>query len=268
MRRPPGLLDATLLAEQTTDAERRCTTAAPMDVALRITRARVRTAVWTLTHPTTGRTVTLVGVMHIGDVPYFQNLSALLAGLAASGAEVHVEGISRHDRGCLTEWEEDRLAEADGWEDAETSVAAVSLLRLASQSAQLGLPDGARNVDLTDADLLRRVGWDNYRRLFASQPATPPGPGFGRGVRAAVRFQLRHGRVIEALGLLRPRNRSVNRVVIGERNRVAFAGGVDALARGDVALLWGTDHLPGLARLFVAAGYRLRREDWFEACTI
>ena len=35
--------------------------------ALRITGSRVETAVWTLTHPATGRTVTLVGTMHIGD---------------------------------------------------------------------------------------------------------------------------------------------------------------------------------------------------------
>jgi hypothetical protein len=73
----------------------------------------VQTAVWTLTHPATGRTVTLVGTMHIGDGPFFRDLSGLLAGLAADGAEIHVEGIARRDGDCLNEWEEDRLAEAE-----------------------------------------------------------------------------------------------------------------------------------------------------------
>src|SRR6185503_3070393 len=178
---------------------------------------------------------------------------------------IHVEGIARRDGDCLNEWEEDRLAEADTWTDAEAS-GAVRLLGLESQGALLELPDGTRNIDLSHAELLRCVGWDNYRRLFALQPE-PPGPaGFSPAVRTAIRFQLKHGRAIEALCSLRPRTRRLNRVVIGQRNRRAFEGATDALTRGDTALVWGTDHLPELARLFTGAGYRLRHEVWFEAC--
>lgn len=237
-------------------------------VGLRLAGNHVRTAVWTLTHPVTERTVTLVGTMHIGDGTYFRNLSELLSDLAAGGAEVHVEGIARRDGDCLNEWEEDRLAEAETWDDAETTGAAVKLLSLESQSVHLRLPDGTRNIDLSHAELLRRVGWDNYRRLFAPQPDAPATPGFGPVVRTAIRFQLRHGRMLEALGSLRPRNRRVNRVVIDDRNQRAFEGATETLTRGDVVLVWGTDHLPGLARLFTAAGYRLRRETWLQACTL
>jgi len=235
-------------------------------VALRVAGNHLRTAVWTLTHPATGRTVTLVGTVHVGHGPYFQNLSDLLTGLAAGGAEIHVEGIARRDGDCLNEWEEDRLAEADTWDDAEASGAAVRLLALESQSVHLRLPDGTRNIDLSHAELLRSVGWDNYRRLFTTPPEAPAIPGFGPVVRAAIAFQFRHGRMIEALGSVRPRNRRVNRVVIGQRNQRAFEGAIETLTTGDVVLVWGTDHLPGLARLFTAAGYRLGHEDWHEAC--
>jgi hypothetical protein len=235
---------------------------------LRLSGNHVRTAVWTLGHPATGRTVTLVGTMHIGDASYFRALSGLLGDMAAAGAEIHVEGIARHDGDCLSEWEEDRLAEADGWDDAETTGAVVKLLRLESQGAQLDLPPGTRNIDLSHAELLRRVGWENYRRLFAAQPEAPSAAGFGPVVRAAIRFQFRHSRLLETLGSLRPRTRRVSRVVIGERNRRAFEGATEALTRGDVVLVWGTDHLPGLAKLFAAAGYRRRREAWFEACVL
>jgi pheromone shutdown protein TraB len=235
---------------------------------LRLTGNHVRTAVWTLVHPATGRTVILVGTMHIGDATYFRNLTELLAGLAAGGAEIHVEGIARRDGDCLSEWEEDRLAEAGTWDDAETTGAAVNLLSLESQSVHLHLPDGTRNVDLSHVELLRRVGWDDYRRLFASPPEAPATPGFGPVARTAIRFQLRHSRMIEALSSLRPRNRRVNRVVIGERNRRAFEGATEALTRGDVVLVWGADHLPGIARLFTAAGYRLGHEAWSEACLL
>jgi hypothetical protein len=240
----------------------------PSNSALRLSGNRVRTAVWTLVHPATGRTVTLVGTMHIGDATYFRNLSELLAGLAAGGTEIHVEGIARRNGDCRNEWEEDRLAEADTWGDAETAGAAVRVLALESQGVHLHLPEGTRNIDLSHAELLRRIGWEGYRRLFAVQPETTAVSAFGPVVRGAIRFQLRHARRLEGLRSLRYRNRRVNRVVIGERNRRAFDGATEALLRGDVALVWGTDHLPGLARLFMAAGYRLGAEAWFEACAL
>src|SRR5205085_5894174 len=118
-----------------------------------------------------------------------RNLSELLAGLAADGAEIHIEGIAHRPGDCRNEWEEDRLAEAESWADAETSGAAVQLLALESQTVHLHLPDGTRNIDLSHAELLRRVGWDNYRRLFAAPPEAPATAGFGPVVRAVMRFQ-------------------------------------------------------------------------------
>jgi hypothetical protein len=205
--------------------------------------------------------------MHIGDAGYFRQLSAVLADLAAAGAEVHVEGIAERDDDPPSRWERERLAEAGAWEDPESAGAAVALLELASQG-ELVVPEGARNVDMSHLDLLRRVGWRDYRRLMAPQPQLPITPGLGPLVRAILRVQLRHQRFFEQLQSLRPIHRQINRVVIQERNRIAFAGAGEALTRADVVLVWGPDHLPGLARLFADAGYRLRREEWFEACTI
>ena len=238
------------------------------DTAVRMAGNRVQTAVWTLVHPDTGRSVTLFGTMHIGDAGYFRGLSALLADLAAAGAEIQFEGISRREDDHPSGWEHERLAEAGGWADPEREGAAVALLQLTSQG-ELLLPDGARNIDLSHLELLRRVGWNNYRRLMAPQPESPlAGAGLGGIVRVILRVQLRHQRFFERLPSLRRNNRRINRVVIHERNRVAFAGASEALARGDVVLVWGPDHLPGLAKLFSDAGYRRRHEAWFEACSI
>jgi len=234
---------------------------------LRVAGRRVETAVWTLRHPRTGRTATLVGTMHIGDARYFDELSEMLAGLAAGGAEVHLEGIAHREDDRVTEWERARLAEAKGWRNPETSGTAVTLLRVESQSL-LRLPEETRNIDLSHAELLRRLGWGAYRRLFALGPTTLPGPGLAPIVRAAIRFQLRHSRGLELLRSTRPGSRRVNRVVIDERNAVAFAGAADALERRDVVLVWGADHLPGLARLFARAGYRPLAERWLSACAV
>lgn len=228
--------------------------------ALRVTGRRVYTAARTLTHPVTGRSVMLLGTMHIGHAGYFSRLSRVLARHQATGAEIHVEGISSNPRCGLSAWECERLDEVDSWADPETAGAAAALLSLDSQGANLRVPAGARNIDFTQVELLRRVGEDNFRRLLAPQPASPGGRSAGGLVRAALRFQMRHGRAL--------RGRRVNRVVITERNRLAFVGATDALTRGDVVLVWGADHVPGLTRLFRASGYRVSAEDWFEACAI
>ena len=226
----------------------------------------MQTAVWVFRRPDTGRTVTLVGTMHIGDARYFDQLSELLDGLAGRGAEIHVEGIAHRSEDGLSVVERRRLAAAGAWADRETTGAAVAALQAESQNS-LRLPEGSRNIDLSHAELLRRIGWKEYRRLFRPPPAGAPQLS-GAAAKAAIRFQLRHARGLELLRGLSLRQRRLNRVVIGGRNAVAFAGAADDLRERDVALVWGCDHLPGLARLFSGAGYRLMEQRWFDACSV
>ena len=237
-----------------------------MSVALRVSDSRVQTATWIFCRPDTGRTVTLVGTMHIGDAGYFARLSALLDGLAGQGAEVHVEGIAHRSEEGLTALERHRLATAGSWANRENTGAAVTALEAESQSS-LRLPEGSRNIDLSHAELLRCIGWKEYRRLFRPPPAGTPQLS-GAAARAAIRFQLRHNRGLEMLRWLSPRQRRLNRVVIADRNAVAFAGALGALQERDVAMVWGCDHVPGLAHLFVGAGYRLTEQRWFDACSV
>lgn len=232
--------------------------------ALRVLGRRVQTAIWTLQHPASGRHVTLIGTMHMGQRSYFRDLSAAIGALAAAGAEVHVEGIAHRDGQRLTRREQAHLDEADRWSGPRRADDPARLLQLDSQD-HLVLPDGARNIDLSRGDLLHRLGWTEYRRLFAPKPAPPPP---GAMARTVIRFQLRHSQAIESLRCLRPRHRKISRVVLHERNRHAFDAALGALARGDVALVWGADHLPGLAALFEQAGYRVTGQAWVGACTI
>jgi hypothetical protein len=236
------------------------------DAALRIDGNTLSTAVRTLIHPRTARIVTLVGTMHIGDASYFTELSDVVEGLADQGAEVHVEGIS-HREASMKSSERNSLATANSWAHPET-VGVAAFLSVESQGVKLRVPEGARNIDLSDVELLRRVGWYNYRRLFAPPLAEPSPRRVGRVMRAAIAFQLRHRRGLHRLRSLRSSYRRLNDVVIGERSRIAFGGAVEALTRGDVVLVWGADHLPSLVRMFALQDYHLRREEWFDACKV
>ncbi|HEV7863071.1 MAG TPA: hypothetical protein VGR20_10240, partial [Acidimicrobiia bacterium] len=79
---------------------------------------------------------------------------------------------------------------------------------------------------------------------------------------------LKHGRKLDRLRALSARRRTVNRFMIGERNRVALAEGVRTLQDTDVALVWGTAHLPGMARDLRHQGYRLIAERWLTVCVL
>jgi hypothetical protein len=81
--------------------------------ALRLRRRHVETVVRVFEAPDTGRRLTLVGTMHLGDAGYYDGLSALLADLEASGTAVHYERIRRADDADLTD------DDAAGWKESK-----------------------------------------------------------------------------------------------------------------------------------------------------
>jgi hypothetical protein len=235
--------------------------------ALRLRRRHVETVVRVFEVPDTGRRLTLVGTMHLGDAGYYDALSALLADLEAAGTAVHYERIRRADEADLTAEERRRIesVEASGYPVGFDAF--VEALGLELQGERLALPAGARNVDVTDVELLRALGWDRYRRLV-EPPHVTIDERSASVARPAFRFLLKHGRTLDRLRSLSARHRKENRFMIGERNRVALAEALRESSHHDVALVWGTAHLPGLARALRRHGYRLRAERWLRVCTL
>jgi hypothetical protein len=235
--------------------------------ALRTRRYDVETVVRVFEPPATGRRLTLVGTMHLGDAAYYETLSALLADLAAAGAAVHYERIRRADDADLTDGER---AELDGVEASGYPAgldAFVGVLGLELQGERLVLPAGARNVDVSDVELLRGLGEERYRRLVA-RPEITIDERSAPLARPVFRFLLKHGGKLDRLRAISSRHRRVNRFMIGERNRVALAEALRVLPDHDVVLVWGTAHLPGLARELRRLGYCVRAEQWLRVCAL
>jgi uncharacterized protein YbaP (TraB family) len=235
--------------------------------ALRIRRREVATVVRVFEEPSSGRLLHLVGTMHLGDAAYYEALSALLADLEAAGAAVHYERILEADEADVTDEER---AQLEGVESSGYPVgldAFVDALGLELQGERLALPASARNVDVSDVDLLRALGTERYRRLVA-RPDVAIDQRAAQLARPMFRLLLKHGRKLDRLRALSARHRSVSRFMIGERNRVALAEGLRALQDNDVALVWGTAHLPGMARELRRLGYRLRAERWLTVCVL
>jgi hypothetical protein len=235
--------------------------------ALRLRRRDVETVVRVFEAPGTGRRLTLVATMHLGDGAYYDALSALLADLAAAGAAVHYERIRRADDADLTADERARLESIGGSGYPVGLAAFVDALGLELQGERLVLPAGARNVDVTDVELLRALGWDRYRRLV-EPPTVTIDERAAPLARPAFRFLLKHGRTIDRFRALSAANRQATRFMIGDRNRFALAEALQASATHDVALVWGAAHLPGLARGLRRHGYRLHAERWLRVCAL
>lgn len=237
--------------------------------ALRVRRGEVETVVRVFEAPggAGGRLLHLVGTMHLGDATYFETLSALLADLAVAGSAVHYERIRRADDADVTDEERDQLDRIAANGIPQALDAFVGVLGLELQGERLALPPGARNVDVSDVELLRSLGWERYRRLLA-RPDVTLDERAAPLARPMFAFLLKHGRALDRLRALSRRQRRVNRFLIGARNRVALAEGLRELQDHDVVLVWGTAHLPGMARHLRREGYRLRAERWLRVCTL
>ena len=235
--------------------------------ALRVRRGTAETVVRVFEAPGGGRLLHLVGTVHLGDAAYFEALSAVLADLADAGAAVHYERIRRADDADVTDEERDQLERVEATGYPQGLEAFVGVLGLALQGECLVLPPGARNVDVSDVELLRSLGGDRYRRLLARTDITIDERAAPLA-HAMFGVLLKHGRALDRIRAVSRRQRRVNRFLIGERNRLALQEGLKALRDHDVALVWGTAHLPGMARELRRQGYRLRAERWLPACTL
>lgn len=220
----------------------------------------------------TGRTVTLIATMHTGTHAYYKKLNDVIAGLEAGGALICHEGIRP---AAEKEW----AAAADG-ERAVRGLqttgngpglpALCRSLGWVEQSAGLEYPPSWRNVDITDLELVRqaqphniRERSDGFASLFAGLTPEQTEVFMRSGAALVIRLiALDRFQLMERWSMRMPSSdafRHVGRVMVKERNREALAKlPLDA----DAALLWGSNHMPGLAAGLKKAGYRHRSTAW------
>jgi hypothetical protein len=237
---------------------------------VRVRHRTVQTPVWRYRQPGSGRAVTLVGTMHIGTRAYYERLHALVAGLEAAGACVQYEGIRpAADEEWAAASDGERALRPGMLSDQNRAwLAACRFLGWIPQSFPLGNATSWRNVDLTDLDLARRTapGYLQERQRMTEEPDFTDNElelllGAGMTVFAWLL-------ALDRLGLL-PRlvmrsfrigpHLDMDGLPSGERNRIALAA---LPPSGDVVLLWGALHLPGLATGLRKAGYRRQSTEW------
>lgn len=226
------------------------------------------TATWELENSQTGQKVSLVGMMHVGDESYFQETAELLEGLSDKGYDVHYERLMKASDARVAAIPE---AFREDFERLRASIKAssqtetASALRLHHQKDKLVYPSGAENIDFSDLDVFRALGFKKASRLF--EPLDLQGVSVDAARRMLVlTFRLRALRSV--LDRLTPKGRAVKRVILDGRNDHAVRHARRALKDSNIALVWGAEHLPGLFRGLQADGFQLKGVSWRRVCEI
>lgn len=216
-------------------------------------------------HPDTGKTITLVAMLHVAEPSFYVNVAWLACRLQRGGAEVHYE-LSRSPMPSdpMTDEERDLIARMR----KGNSISLVAkVLGLETQHG-LAIQPGWVNTDMTMLEMLREHRYpqtmasssDALREALADEQ-------IGRAVARLALLIYRHIGLLAAvrrpIGMLTAKGREDRRVIVKMRNQIAIDAAL--AAPGDVVALWGGEHIAGIAAGLRRHGYRRTGRKWLSA---
>jgi hypothetical protein len=239
----------------------------PAERILRVRRRLLQTPVVRFWHPGTGRAVTVIGVVHAAQAGYYRRLNVILARLEAAGALVFYEWVGS---AAETDWLAAGEAERDArdavlTDSREMSQAVCRYLGWVRQAESLAYAASWRNADVTDLELVQRAGaqamldqHEAFEDMYGSRPGDHRDVAAGAGAVMLMRLMSLDRYQV----LARMADSSVSRAMIDDRNdKVLAALPTDR----DSVLIWGCNHVPGLAAGLRQAGYRRQAGAWLNA---
>jgi hypothetical protein len=248
-----------------------------MDEHVRMNGRYLQTPIRCYVHPDSGRRIWLVGTVHFGMPGYYAGIKATITEITEAGAAVHYEYTALVETmnnlpSDVTQQERDVLdatvnsARLTGWAvcgglwvDQVTGWAVCAGLWVDQVTGLGGWPEDWQRVDLNHLEVIRLVGPEVMLNALRCSIAT-------------LEFALTNNRrrkwyvVSQWLVLrlaasgVRLAPASTDHVVVDRRNEVALEG-VDSTEQ-DLVLVWGSDHLPGLAEGLDKRGFALDYETW------
>ena len=217
-------------------------------------------------HPDTGRTITLIGMMHVGEPRYYTDVKAAVAECEAGGAVIHCEGSGKRlaDESLigLTPAEAELIQELQRGERLKAQ--RLPMFGWVEQLTALApFPETWQFIDLGRVEVIRMTGTDellrNTRRTnnlmdWADDDTKTP---YVCRISIALGFR-QHAS--DSPRIQRKLTLPIHQVLVEHRNKLAM----DAVhaTRQDVVLLWGAKHLPGMEADLRDHGYQRVAETW------
>jgi hypothetical protein len=234
---------------------------------IRVRCRQVQVPSYGLMHPD-GRVIVLVGVMHAGDAQFFNDVTSIINNNIDHGYKVLYERIGEIDSDetkSLSDSEKEALSQLGVLRDLTQWL--VQLTGLTSQFEAIKPSELWVNTDIGAGELVRKLAEANAD-LFPQGEAGMEGFRKQEGViKRFMRFMMRHPRI--ALSVIfafskikRSSNRRSKQIIIDYRNERGIEMSRPHFLKGNVAMIWGAAHLPGLMRLLAAEGYMIQDVKW------
>ena len=231
----------------------------------------IKTPIYTLRHPETGSRATLVANMHIGQPAYYQQLKEILTALEDQGTMIHYEHVRPPTSEELAAASDEMRQLHTTWAAAIDDARAPTTVAGLTHKRDVFTPGpNWEPHDISDLEAMEFAGqqhaqeWTEQNRARKKLIHQDP-----HALRAATLRRL------SVLPLQVRAGASRSDLITGDqlklqmyREAIAMAA-VDlylALNPGkDIALFWGTGHMPGLRTAFTARGYQHEDEQWITA---
>jgi hypothetical protein len=233
----------------------------------------LETAVNKFQHPD-GRTVTVVGIEHVGTRQYFEQMREVVDWLEKDGAEIRLEmAASARDPKPRNESETEAVETLRGHVGTRFSHYATMGMDWVNQndSAMAPEPNWVFS-DVPPLDIARLWGPETLLRQGSFANPVSVGPQLANMKSKGKTIRLRNYRWGSAR-LLARRGRQVkkDRLHASYLNKAVMYAYreceemLKVLVRdGDTALVWGAPHMQGFAEILVSNGFKLVRTKWYE----
>lgn len=220
----------------------------------------------TFTHD--DRTITIYATMHVAPHRYWEALHAELLTYANNGTEIHYEGTNLTGAPAL--WKlPGAIASIAARLPAQLIVRTYPTLQTQRQGlADVKAQPTARRVDLPQVRMLKAFRFQHWIGMtLAALTAAPLIIAPRRAIRAIAKRKL--DAAYKYVHTVYPNNQlgSLDRIVIEDRDKYAINAAIKQ--SGDVVLVWGLRHLPGMTTQLESHGWQItetRHLYWGAVC--
>lgn len=221
----------------------------------------------------TGKKVVLIGMMHIGNQEYYQEVQKLVDSL--SGYKILYEGIKK-----LNEEEISKLSpkEVKIFKKIEKNMnnrsVMATLLRIQDQKKGLLYDSHWICTDMTLFEFIKRLSESKTDSMFTSEPRLPKKLAKFEKLLFAWMFDLALERIsgimvlAKFFGLFSNKERSLEKLIVHDRNIIAINAILEQVKDSNVASIWGAAHLPGMVKELKKDGFSQEKKSWLVAYTI
>lgn len=219
-------------------------------------------------HPASGRKVALICVIHIAEPQYYAAIQQLLD-------ELGNHAILFEGTGKLTDEQKVSLTSREQVAAAEMAMLfeLVKFLRgtteLQGQLDALKYSPSWIRTDTTQVEIVKKMAREDLHFFRKKMPVLPQSEAGKKVIRWFVNRVLQkmpaHAVLFYAFALLSRKKRALRRIILTERNEIAFCGIQKHLEEGNVATIWGAAHMMGIQKHLKGAGFRIVKKVWYPA---